>query len=121
MRIMWRRVLGILLLAAVAGALSGAGSRPTAHKTGTHKPTKHKHRASGLIACSTATSGGPPVRSADPSFANVGGEPFGVATVRDYAFVADATGSLDVLDDSGSAPRLLFRISLDGAQGMGVA
>ena len=120
MRIVCRRVLGILLLTAVAGALSGAGTRSTAHTAKTHKPRKHRQKAHRLIACSTATSGGPPVGSAGPAFTNVGGQPFGVATVRGYAFVADATGSLDVLDDSGRAPRLLFRIGLGGSQGMGV-
>ncbi len=120
MRIVRRRVLVVLLLTVTAGVLIGAGNRPAAHKSKAHKPTKHKPKAPSQIACSTATAGGPPVRSANPSFTNLGGEPFGVASVRGYAFVVDATGTLDVLDDSRSAPRLLYKITLDGVHGMGM-
>jgi len=89
----------VLLIALAVGVSSafGSGSRPA---------------RAGVSACSTATAGGPNLTSAHPTFTKLGGEPFGVATARGYAFVANATGSLDVLADRDSVPRLIKKIAL---------
>jgi DNA-binding beta-propeller fold protein YncE len=103
---MTRIAPAVLLIALAVGVSSafGSGSRPV---------------QVGALACSTTTAGGPNLPSAHPTFTNLGGEPFGVATVRGYAFVANATGSLDVLADRDSAPRLVKRIALPPG-GLGV-
>ena len=70
--------------------------------------------------CSTAVAGGPALPSADPTFTQVGGEPFGVAATRGYAFVANLSGSLDVLADHDSTPHLIHKIGLGGGEPVGV-
>jgi DNA-binding beta-propeller fold protein YncE len=98
-------VVGIALL---VGAANAYGSRQRATGTGTP-------------GCSTATAGGPNLVSPHPTFTSVGGAPFGVAAVRGYAFVADADGSLDVLADRDSAPRLIHKIGLGSQSTLGMA
>jgi DNA-binding beta-propeller fold protein YncE len=70
--------------------------------------------------CSTATASGPGLASADPTFTHLGGEPFGVATTRGYAFVANLSSGLDVLADRDSAPHLIHKIALPRGQGVGI-
>ncbi|HEX3616061.1 MAG TPA: YncE family protein [Solirubrobacteraceae bacterium] len=67
--------------------------------------------------CVGAVGGGANLPAADPSFAKLGGEPFGVAAIPGYAFVANTAGELDVLADRDSAPRLVHKIPLAAAGG----
>ncbi len=71
--------------------------------------------------CSTAVARGPSLPSADPTFTNVGGEPFGVAATRGYVFVANLAGGLDVLADHDSAPHLIHKIGLRGGEPVGAS
>jgi DNA-binding beta-propeller fold protein YncE len=74
----------------------------------------------GVPGCQTATAGGPSLAAADPSFTKVGGAPFGVAALRGYAFAANSDGSLDVLADRDSAPRLIHKIGLGSQSTLGM-
>jgi DNA-binding beta-propeller fold protein YncE len=103
----WRlapTVIVIALLVAVAGAYASGPQT-----TGTETP-----------GCSSVTAGGPNLAAADPTFTNVGGAPFGVAAVRGYAFAANSDGSLDVLADRDSAPRLIHKIGLGSQSTLGM-
>jgi DNA-binding beta-propeller fold protein YncE len=101
-RIAWSSLLSVLVAIAVAMTSGTAIASP----------------AGG--GCSTAIATGPALSSANPTFTHVGGSPFGVATTRGYAFVANLSGVLDVLADRDSAPHLIHRIPLPGGQGVGV-
>jgi DNA-binding beta-propeller fold protein YncE len=89
----------VVALVVAAGAGAAAAARPAAP------------------GCVNTTAGGPNLRSADPTFANLGGQPFGVAAVPGYAFVANTAGELDVLADRNSAPRLIHKVALARAGG----
>lgn len=106
------RVAFSSLLCAVAVALA-AGSG-----TATASPVARASPVTG--GCNTRVAAGRPLSSAKPTFTQLGGEPFGVATTRGYAFVANLSNGLDVLTDRDSAPHLIHRIPLQGGQGVGV-
>jgi DNA-binding beta-propeller fold protein YncE len=97
-------VLAFLLAMLVAGSSAYGGS---AHRI--RVPT-----------CSTAVAGGPSLASADPTLTHLGGEPFGVAATRGYAFVANLGSGLDVLADHDSPPHLIHAVGLRGGQPLGV-
>ncbi len=102
-------VLAVAVLAvALATAASALGGSPRAPRAAANR-------------CSTATAGGPPLASADPTFTHLGGEPFGVATTRGYAFVVNLSSGLDVLADHDSTPHLIHTVTIPGSEGLGVS
>lgn len=104
-----RRVTATVALVVLAAALTAAAGGRADGSSGTQP---------GASACSTAIATGPSLSSAHPTFTHVGGEPFGVATTRGYAFVANASGTLDVLADRDSAPHLIHQVARGGGLGV---